>query len=439
MARARARAVADPARAVALAAVLVTLVVGAGYAATLGSALRFWDEQTYVAIADNLASGNGYSQFGNGPTAYRPPGYPLLLGLLRVAGVGPLGFRLVNVLFLAGSVYLVYALARRVGGPRAAVIATVAAAAYPLFYFQTGAIYPQALAMLLLLAGLRLALACRDAGPTRRRLWLGAALGLCFGALVLTVPTFAVLFLVVLVWLLVVARRAAVPLVAVALLTAVLLPGAWCVRNAVQLHAFIPLSTNNGVNLLLGNNEHAGPTTNTQVDIGRYVDVVEARHLDEIAADRYFQQSAIEWITAHPRQAAWLYLGKALNYFNFRNQLATPGESSAVRDIVSALTFYPVLALVVVRLLLARRRRLSSFEVLLVSLIVGNALVLAVYFTRLRYRIPLDSLAIVVAAGAVALLWRGRERPVAAEGAPAAAEAPVEAAASSDGATRRAP
>lgn len=78
---------------------------------------------------------------------------------------------------------------------------------------------------------------------------------------------------------------------------------------------------------------------------------------------------------------------------------------------MSALSYYPILALAVVRLLLYRRFPLHGLEKLSATLIVVNVALLAVFFTRLRLRVPLDGLTILLAAagiGCLVRLWRAR-------------------------------
>ena len=80
-----------------------------------------------------------------------------------------------------------------------------------------------------------------------------------------------------------------------------------------------------------------------------------------------------------------------------------------MQDLVSALSFSLLLALAAVRLLLSRRRLLSEVERLALALVVVSVL-LAVFFTRLRLRIPLDGLTILPPTTSATLLIQRRER-----------------------------
>jgi hypothetical protein len=108
---------------------------------------------------------------------------------------------------------------------------------------------------------------------------------------------------------------------------------------------------------------------------------------------------------------------KLVHHFGFRDQLATDESSSTARDLAVALTYYPLLALVVVRFALARRKRPSSIEVLLVGWYLAFGVITAVFFPRIRFRLPADlvlfaeaAVSAVVLAGLLAPRPTGGER-----------------------------
>jgi 4-amino-4-deoxy-L-arabinose transferase-like glycosyltransferase len=396
------------ARTIALVAVGLSLLVSGGYALVLGGELRFYDEHVYVGMVHSMATGHGVSLDGVQPTAYRPPGYLfLLLPVYLVTGGSVLAMRLVGVLALAGSVWLAYLLGRRAHSPATGALAALVVACYPLLVFTATTLYPQVPALFLLLSMIELAFrALPEDGPaTRRRLGAALLAGLVGGLLTLTVPTFAVTAIGLVVYLAWRQRSAAGRIawrtVAVFVVATALLPVLWCARNAVQLHAFVPVSTNDGVNLLLGNSPNATPDSGTAVDVSAYQRAAEARHLDEVALDHYFTSQATDWIEHHPGRAAVLYAGKVANNFSYTDDLATPGQRGGAQKLLSAVSYYPILLLALLRIVLLRRWRPRPAEKLLIGAIVVNVLLLAVFFTRLRFRVPLDALTIVLAASTV--------------------------------------
>ncbi|TCO65148.1 ArnT family glycosyltransferase [Actinocrispum wychmicini] len=382
-------------RRIAQVAVGLSLLLAGGYAAVLGGQLRYSDEHVYFQLTESLAAGHGYA-FGADPTAYRPPGYPfLLLPVHFLTGGSVLAMRLVGVLCLAGAVWFAYLLARRIS-PLAGALVAVVTAVYPLFIYTANALYPQIPALLLLLMTLEFGLRARD-----RWTWAVWS-GLAGGFLTITVPSFAPTLILVVIFIGWRARKAA----AVLLVAAAVIPGLWCVRNALVMHAFIPVSTNNGVNLLLGNNPDATGGSGTSVDVSAYENEAKARKLDEVQIDHFYSGKAVDWITEHPGQAAGLYVSKVANNFTYSDTLKTEGQGAS--DVLAALTYYPLLALAVLRVLLWRRFPLRRLDKLLVWTIVLNVLLLAVFFTRIRFRVPLDSLTIVLAVSTVAVWWDRR-------------------------------
>lgn len=412
--------------------VLVTLVLHllatTAYAVLLSDQLRYLDERDYVELTRSMAEGNGYSTVF-GVTAYRPPGYPLLLlPAYLVSGGSVLAMRMVGVFSLAGAIWLVFLLGRRAHSGAAGALAAVLMAGYPLLAYTATALYPQVPAMFLVLLFLHLGLQTTSPQLSPgRRLAYAVSGGLTGGMLILTVPTFGPLVLAVLGWLAwrhrsVEHRRWILRGIAGCLLALAFLPTAWCVRNAVQLHAFVPISTNNGVNLLLGNSDKITAASGPGGDISAYRQRADRLDLNEVELDRFYRTEALRWIGDHPARAGELYLEKVVQNFSFRSELATNGQSGTAKDVVSAVTFYPILGLALLRVLIVRARPLQPVETASLWLVIGHVLLIAVFFTRLRLRMPLDGLTILLAACGAALVlqhWaegQGAARTVPADG-----------------------
>jgi hypothetical protein len=167
------------------------------------------------------------------------------------------------------------------------------------------------------------------------------------------------------------------------------------------------VATNSGENFLLGNSENTTPDGGATVDISHYRAAAEP--LGEVERDRFYRRQALDWMAENPGAALSLYLRKVLNYFNYRNVLVTDSESSRLRELVLMVSYWPVLLLGIGRLLYDRWVPLNRIELLLSGLYFSNALVSALFFTRIRFRIPFDFLLIALAASFVGRLieaWR---------------------------------
>jgi hypothetical protein len=241
---------------------------------------------------------------------------------------------------------------------------------------------------------------------------VAAVAGLLCGFLCLSIPAFMLTVPILLVYVVFAGsdslrnsllRAALIGVV----LVAMMLP--WVVRNYVQFHSLIPVSTNSGVNLLLGNSPLTQPNIKPEDISGLCPQARNPR--DEVGYDRALTHCAVAWITQNPVSASRLYLAKVLNYFNYRNQLSTQSEMADWKNWVMFATYYPLLILAIARLAFIRRVRLSRIEVLLYALYFLNALTSAIFFTRVRFRIPFDLLLIVIDSAIVARLldyWRQR-------------------------------
>lgn len=390
-----------------LVALLAVVVVVAGVLSVvlLGDELRYPDERDYLRLTHHLVE-DGRFAIRTRPTASRPPGYPFLLAPFVALGVGTAALRLVNFACLGATAYVVFRLVRLVAPRPYAYLAAAGVVVYPFSLYTAGTFYPQVPSALALIGGVLLLY--RGVDRPREHLASVAAGGVLLGVSVVMVPNHAFLLLVAAVWAAVVAQRR-VAVVAVLLASAALLPAAWTVRNLVRFDEVVLVSTNGGLNLLLGNSEDAGANSGVNVDIERYE--AEGRRLDEFDRDRYYRDAALDWVADNPGAAATLYLRKVVNYFNFRNDLYVDEEASFLKDLVGAVSYLPLLALLAARLALVRRFPLHRLEALIVALYLSNALFLALFFTRVRFRLPLDLLLIAgvcVFAARVVPEWRRR-------------------------------
>ena len=370
---------------------VITLYVLAGviYSFYLGSNLRYLpDELDYFTLASNLAFKGQYSLDGSQPTAYRPPGYPLFLAPLRLSGLNVIGLRMVNFFVLGLCIFILYKILQERFSSPAGLIAALLAALYPVVFYTAGTLYPQTLASLLLILTLYL----YTSEPAQN--WKILLAGLLAGWLILTVPTFIFLLLVLAIWSWIYQRERITARIFLLLVPAVLVVGAWSLRNFAVFNTFVFVSTNSGENLLLGNSENTTPNGGRTIDFSSYERQVAG--LNEVQRDQYYRDQAISYIETHKLASLKMYFLKLLNFFNYHNELATNSEASTTSDILLLVTFGPLLLLTLIRLALSKALPLTPFEILLMAIYVAGALVSAVFFTRIRFRVPLDFMLIMI-------------------------------------------
>jgi 4-amino-4-deoxy-L-arabinose transferase-like glycosyltransferase len=350
------------------------------------------DEWDYFNLATHLVIRRAYTLDGEHPTAYRPPGYPFLLAALMALGAGIPQLRTLNFLALGVCVWLLYSMLKRAYSPLAAVVGSLLVACYPILFYTAGTLYPQTFGSALFLG----VLWCLTKESITA--WEFLFSGVLLALLILTIPTFVLSVAVLLVWHCAFRRRGGVIGISLTLAVATLLVGAWTLRNHAVFHTFVFVSSNSGKNLLFGNSENTTPNAGVNVDISRYTAEANRRRLDEIERDEYYAAMAMQYIREHRWASFRLYWLKFLNYFNYRNELATHSEESALRDAVMLATYGPLLLLGITRLLMLRRWRPSPLEILFLLLYISSGLFSAVFFTRLRFRLPYDFLLIGIVA-----------------------------------------
>jgi hypothetical protein len=182
---------------------------------------------------------------------------------------------------------------------------------------------------------------------------------------------------------------------------AFLIVGAWTTRNAVCFHQFVPMASNSGLNFLVGNHENVVAYEGAAVDtMEPYYGAVAKLGLDEFQGDSYYRHVALLYIQEHPWRAFLHYLERVLNFFNTLNAYAPQNneEFSAWKQIVMAISYAFLLALLGWRLTDIKRSPLIAHEKLFLAVYVLSALTSAIFLTRIRLRLPYDYLIIAIVA-----------------------------------------
>ncbi|MCI5221223.1 MAG: hypothetical protein D3924_00715, partial [Candidatus Electrothrix sp. AR4] len=227
-----------------------------------GGQLRYPDEHDYSQLAYSITNGNGYVNPEGKPTAYRPPGWPFILSLVYRFFPHPWAAKLFNAFVYAGAAWLLSIMAARIT-PEGKIFAPLLLLLYPVGIYTASTLYPQASGTLLLVAILLLL------DNQKHAAFSSSAAGLLFGLLVLSIPAFLLITPLILIGMLLASQKKSTFLIARSLLfltCAALIIIPWTVRNTRVLGGFTPVSTNSGVNLLLGNSENTGPNSGVNVD-----------------------------------------------------------------------------------------------------------------------------------------------------------------------------
>lgn len=360
-------------------------------------------------IAAALAQGNGFCcvfRQPTGPTAWVAPLYPFIIAtIFKIAGVFTAASFysavVFNSAFSALAAVPLYAAARRISRPSAAVLAAWLWAIFP-----AGIIIPYAwiwdTSLSAFLAALLLCLTLPLPDSPRVRDY--AVYGLVWALALLTNPSLAALLPFLLGWILF--RSYAQPVLKFKLAAAVLtiiflccLP--WTVRNCVQFHRLIPLRSNFAFEFWSGNNEIFDPNSHAVNRVTRY----EQTHLYAAMGESAFfddkWQKASHFVRANPalylqlcgRRIISTWLGSESPWQDFRQT-----DSFLVRFLLAwnALTLF---AMLVGLARLLRQHSPYLFPLACFPLIFPIAFYLA--HTSLRHRHPCDPIVALLVAFAI--------------------------------------
>lgn len=361
---------------------------------------------------------------------WQPPLYPYALSLLYRAGITDLRtVRGVHGLMAVIAALLVFAIARRCAGPGAGLLAGLGVSVYGPLMFYFNQLLPTGLAVTLNLASLLLLM--RLGGqPTWPRAF---AVGLAIGLATLTVANSAVMVLVALGWIVVHADardgrgrwHSAGGLAAALAGGVVLVVAPVTIRNYAVSGEFVPVSTNGGINLYLGNNPE--PARTLTLRPGLDWDRLNAWPYRQGArtdaeADRFFVRKVTTFARQSPLAFARGLAAKVRQVLNSReiprneDLYAFTDQSRVLRALlwrVGSFAFPfglvgPLAALGAVTL--ARRHRAGR---LVLAFIGGYLATVVVFFPASRYQAPvMPALVICAVLGVRQLLtWAALTAP----------------------------
>jgi len=321
---------------------------------------------------------------------YRPPLYPLFIAQVYGAGgENSLLLRLGQALVSTATCFFPYALAKRVGGEWAGVCAAALTAFYPFFVFFSGVVMAETLLLFFVAAALWQAQRF-FALPTLRRaaesggiLALGA---LCKPVLLVWLPILCVIW-----WRsvpLCAVTKAKQLLVLWGALLCVVLP--WTLRNVHISGHFVPISTNMGINLLVGHEAGATGKYRDGVDYWQLMENVSDGELDPVRRDAIVAQRMAAQIARDPLRALGLAGRKVLLLWN----PLLPGTAWP-QQLVAALASLPLLVLGAMGLWMLRAQSLAWSAA---ALALALTLVHAVFFAHARFRLPIDMALVAPAA-----------------------------------------
>jgi 4-amino-4-deoxy-L-arabinose transferase-like glycosyltransferase len=390
----------------------VWLAMAAGLVLRLAFGFGYWigkplthDEREYLALAQNLATGRGFTYPAAAPGEPEPerfgraPVYPLYLALVDIAS-GPLpllpAIKAAQAAVGTVGIWLIAVIAGRVAGRRGANAAAWIAAVYPPLVWTPAYVFSETLYMALALANVIAAdRAIAPGARATRWLWCG----LVGGVAALTRPAH-LFFLLLLGFYLLVRRRSMAALVVAA--GALITVAPWTLRNWQEYGRPILIASEGGITFWTGNH----PLSSGEGDMAANPAVkrdnqrLRAAHpgLSPEALEPIYYREAFAAIARDP--AGWAGL-LARKVFYTIVPIGPSYTLHSPRYVIASVVSYVSLLIAGVIGGIAVWRA-GQWPVTL-GLLLGSALlVCVVFFPQERFRIPvIDPALMVLAAGRV--------------------------------------
>jgi hypothetical protein len=379
--------------------------------------------------------------------AHHPPLYVVFLAAMsKVVGDSPQSLRLATCVLSAATVVVIGLVGRRVAGERAGLCAAVVAALYPHLWLNDPLLLSEPLYGLCIALVLLAAYRLWDSPTPREALLLGGAIGFA----TLARAEALLLFVILAIPLIALCRRldrvGRLVLVAVTLAAGGVVMAPWVAHNLYRFNEPVTLSYGlSGVltqancdetysGELLGYwdpncsflDERIGPSARECIRTpDRCAEIYAERFGDESDAAALGQRLGVEYITAHKGRVPVVVsarVGRMWGVFRPGQQMRIDAFAEG-RGLwgarVGLITFYEMVAVGVVGLVLLRRRKIPILPLVSMAVLVTAVAALAIPVTR--YRVPLE-VALAVLAGVVAdqcvRWWSARRRPPARNPAP---------------------
>jgi len=384
------------------------------------------DPTLYAMFGDTIANGDGYVRPTGEKFAYYPVGYPATLAGLKKAGDifgwgrSTFSAKMMNGIFGAITVVLIYLLASRLFDRRVGVAAGGLLAIFPSQIYYTGTVLSEPLFTLMWVGALLVLLWSpwsRDGMPWYRL--FGAGLLLSYATMTRGITlVFPLLLLAIwLFWLR--SKKRALMQAAIVWAGIAVLVVPWSVRNTLAFGQLTGPSTNFGDDLCIGNFLGAQGAFTLQ---GKCFQGYEGKTPQqvELARNREGVRIAVRDVATHPfrmpkliaQKAYWLLYKDDDGLWaaeSYGNDYFIPAFRRGVLSFAANAVYYATGALVIAGglwfVLGKDIRRLAAMVALLYVLAIP-----LVFFGDPRFHFPAIPLAVIVAAATVVMLWDRRAR-----------------------------
>jgi hypothetical protein len=381
------------------------------------------DECIYRAMAMKILDGQGLMVSSKGWLT--APGFPYLLVLMKATTGAFFAVKWVNIVISLFSAGAVYEIARRVFDLRAARLAVWMFALHPTLAFFTQTMWIETVYIFFLLNAVLAALWAREQ-PWPRAVAVGVMLAFCilFRGVATYLPP---VFFIALIWPsagwtnrtdFVAAVRRRWRHGAAMLMAVVLFVAPYSLYASPKHGGFLVSDATVGHVMFLGNNEF--PPLTFDYGIGMLTGPLYAKYLRSgrlpcprnqppVISSKCDVGKAVDWIVENPERFANrvpLRLAQLLNPNSFLTRHIRwgywPGLPWVLKELTAAYVVFTTMFLVLVGTVGAWARARGPYGIISVGTVIYTCTTIAIMYGMTRFRLPLEPLWIVFAAGAMA-------------------------------------
>jgi 4-amino-4-deoxy-L-arabinose transferase-like glycosyltransferase len=371
------------------------LLVRLAFISFLQDGFYFPDSLSYTRAAGKLLDSGEF-----GDTYHRAPAYPVFLATIQVVfGNNIFAIRVIESVIGALVAVVIAALGKRTGGAGVGALAGALWAVYPMGIFIVGLVYPTGLTAVLLACGACCILPYSDEDLSAKRVF---AAGLILGLAALTVPIAVATIGFLSFWLIYWARDKRFLLVGLFCLGAAVTILPWTVRNYSVHRQLVLIDARLGIVL-----PRIGDVASDEAD-----DRVEAiLQRPELFAVHFAKEFFYFW-RLYPEQLGMTRPKAQERYYPdprlIKDTMFSSGALTSVISVASTVPLFLFAAIGTVAMWLCkeRRRDLSLLWTMILSFAIGYSL----FFTKMRYRVPIEPYLMILGAYGLAQTWNLRRR-----------------------------
>lgn len=361
------------------------------------------DAQEYLLLANNVVEGKGFAyeiEPGDKVEHHeRAPIYPLFLaGIISIFGKSYVAIKIIQSFIAAFLPLVVFGMAKKLFNERTAITGAFLTAIYPPLIWGTAEFLSETLFTVIAIMGFYF-FAKYSVSDSIADL-LSASLIMMIAAH--TKPVMLMGYPFILLWIFLKKRKtlpSAIKHSLIFALSALLLLIPWTVRNYVVQNKLILIASEGGITFWTGNNSLAvgdgDMAANPQIKLANNRLRQENNYPSPAEMERIYYKEAFRFIREEPLSFFillvkktfyfWIPVGRSMSLFSAKHQL------------ISHLSYFPVLLFAIAALITLIRRKMTPFLPLISMFSAMIACV--IFFPQERYRIPLtDPFLIILAA-----------------------------------------